>query len=581
MRLPSVAVTPDKAPAKTPAKAVWDRASSRPRQTVIVCFAAVFVVTLILAVHQYFLVRARELDNRSHRLEIQARALDVAIRNNRQHLQFLRGSAERVLDDRTPRIDLDLDTTFQGILQTQDKRVWSLETHDTDAPIRGIGTRELAGAPGLHRDEATFFEDLRLAQLMSRLLAVQFQMGTGLERAVYVSPTGIVVAYPGVDDDEVVRYLQTFGSSRLLQLANERPLDYDVTFDPVRGRKNPEGPRLLFGTPVMSNDAVRGLLFFVIPQRIVQDYLRTDTTPDETHALVDRNWTPVATSGTTFSTEDDDWRATLPRRWNTLSAATLFQAGTGMLSGGQDFLLFRKLDTADLVLIDHVPAASVFLSVVRLSSALFAGVWVLMAFLLWSTLFVVDRLLSTQMTLNRRLLDLSLSDPLTGLANRRRLTEEFGVLSRRNVERRIALLMIDIDHFKRVNDTWGHAAGDDALLHLANVTKMTVRPGDLMARLGGEEFCVLLPDTTTDDAARIAERVREAVASNACMLQEMQLPASAPGHEIRFTISIGVAERVADNCPDLDRLIEVADERLYAAKESGRNKVVASELTQS
>ncbi|RZF28904.1 diguanylate cyclase [Paraburkholderia sp. UYCP14C] len=567
--------------AKTTAKEVWHRASSRPRRTVILCFAVVFVVTLILAVHQYFLVRARELDNRSHRLDIQARVLDVAVRNNRQHLQFLRESGERFLADRAAQPDRTADASVQAVLQAQDERVWNLQVGVTDAPIRGVGTQQLAVIPGLHRDEPRFLEDLRLAQLMSRLLAVQFPMGTGLERAVFASPTGVVVAYPAIDDDEVVRILQTFGSSRLLQLANQHPLAYEVTFDPIRGRKNPAEPRLLFGTPVMSNGVVRGLLFFVIPQRIVQDYLRTDTTPDETHAVIDRSWTPIATSGIALAAEHDNWLETLPPRWHTLSASTLFQTGTGMLSAGQDFLLFRKLETADLLLVDHVPAASVFRAVVHLSSALFAGVWLLMAFLLWSTLFVVDRLLSTQMALNQRLRELSLADPLTGLANRRRLNEEFGALARRDVERRIALLMIDIDHFKRVNDTWGHAAGDETLKHLADVVKLTVRPGDLMARLGGEEFCVLLPDTNADDAARIAERVREAVAGNACVLQEATLLRSAPGREIRFTISIGAAERIADDCRDLERLIAVADQRLYAAKASGRNRVVACESTQS
>jgi diguanylate cyclase (GGDEF)-like protein len=566
---------------RTPAKSVWDRASSHPRHTVILCFAVVFVVTLILAVHQYFLVRARELDNRSHRLEIQARVLDVAVRNNRQHLQFLRESAERLLADRTAQLDRTPDASLQAVLEAQHERVWNLQVRDTDAPIRGIGTQQLAVIAGLQRDERTFVEDLRLAQLMSRLFAVQFQMGTGLERAVFVSPTGIVVAYPAVDDDEVVRLLQTYGSSRLLQLANQNPLDYDVTFDPIRGRRDPAGPRLLFGTPVRSNDAVRGLIFFVIPQRVVQDYLRSNTTADETHALIDPSGMPIATSASTFSVNDENWLKTLPARWSTLSASTLFRTHAGMLSAGQDFLLFRKLDTADLVLTDYVSGATVFFSVIRLSSALFAGVWIVMALLLWATLFVVDQLLSTQLELNKRFRELSLADPLTGLANRRRLNEEFSALSRRNGGRRIALLMIDIDHFKRVNDTWGHAAGDEALKHLANVVMITVRPGDLMARLGGEEFCVLLPDTTADAAARIAERVREAVARNACILQETQLTRTAPGREILFTISIGVAERVSDNCLELEALIAVADQRLYAAKASGRNRVVAGESMQS
>ena len=167
---------------------------------------------------------------------------------------------------------------------------------------------------------------------------------------------------------------------------------------------------------------------------------------------------------------------------------------------------------------------------------------------------------------------------MTNLANRRRLEADFVVLTQgRHIDRRLSLQMIDVDHFKHVNDTWGHEAGDEVLKHLAKVSRAAVRPQDLVARFGGEEFCILLPDTSRDEATEIAERVRLAIAGTVCLPPQAILPDSALSREIRFTVSIGVAELISDTCHDLESLVAVADRRLYLAKERGRNRVVANE----
>jgi diguanylate cyclase (GGDEF)-like protein len=189
---------------------------------------------------------------------------------------------------------------------------------------------------------------------------------------------------------------------------------------------------------------------------------------------------------------------------------------------------------------------------------------------------IVDQLLAREIRLSDELRELVRVDALTGLSNRRGLSVGFdGFTQRRQIDRRVALLMLDIDRFKLINDGWGHAAGDEVLKHLATVSKAAVRPQDMVARVGGEEFCVLLPDTVSEDAAEIAERLRLAIAGSVCMPDPTLLRIGAPGREIRYTVSIGVAELVADACDSLDALAATADQRLYAAKEQGRNRVVA------
>jgi len=156
-------------------------------------------------------------------------------------------------------------------------------------------------------------------------------------------------------------------------------------------------------------------------------------------------------------------------------------------------------------------------------------------------------------------------DPLTGVANRARLRESLRELTQHATRtgQPLSLLMLDVDHFKRVNDTHGHAAGDDVLRQVASVLKGTVRPYDVVARYGGEEFVVILPGAELHDAIVVAERVRSA------------LPAATVPYSV--TASFG-ATRFDPAVDDVDNVIKRADALLYDAKRGGRNRIVASDV---
>jgi len=162
---------------------------------------------------------------------------------------------------------------------------------------------------------------------------------------------------------------------------------------------------------------------------------------------------------------------------------------------------------------------------------------------------------------------LATTDPLTGVHNRR----EFARLAEIELERArrykhpTSAIMLDADHFKEINDTYGHAAGDRALVVLAQLLNKEVRASDLVARYGGEEFMLLLTETTITSAQGIAERIRRAVAD---------MPVKLDDQTIRFTVSLGVtsSESVGQ---DLESLLKEADRLLYQAKQSGRNQVVS------
>jgi diguanylate cyclase (GGDEF)-like protein len=137
--------------------------------------------------------------------------------------------------------------------------------------------------------------------------------------------------------------------------------------------------------------------------------------------------------------------------------------------------------------------------------------------------------------------------------------------------------MIDIDKFKVINDSWGHSTGDEVLKHIATLCRALVRPHDLVARYGGEEFCVLLPATTLRDANEIAEKLRSGIEQSVCLPDPVIMLATAPSREVHLTVSIGVAELGGDHVSNLEQLVARADQRLYAAKQNGRNRVVCDD----
>lgn len=158
-------------------------------------------------------------------------------------------------------------------------------------------------------------------------------------------------------------------------------------------------------------------------------------------------------------------------------------------------------------------------------------------------------------------------DMLTGLANRRRAEERLAAeLARaRRLHTPLSVLLLDLDHFKLINDRWGHAAGDQVLVATADALQGSLRGADLATRYGGEEFLAILPDTGPEAALEVAERIRTEI-------EGLEVPAN--GDTLRATTSIGIASLVGEETADA--LVARADAALYQAKQAGRNRCVAA-----
>jgi diguanylate cyclase (GGDEF)-like protein len=176
-------------------------------------------------------------------------------------------------------------------------------------------------------------------------------------------------------------------------------------------------------------------------------------------------------------------------------------------------------------------------------------------------------LFSTLARRRRELEELVRTDMLTGLANRRTFMDQLEIESHRHArnKRPFCLVMCDVDHFKKINDTWGHPAGDAVLVELGRILKRTTREQlDTAARIGGEEFAVLLPETDLQQAQAMAEAMSTGVRSRIFLFE---------GQEVTVTQSVGIAQT---NKGDGEHALRVADDNLYVAKRAGRDRIVAS-----
>ncbi len=245
----------------------------------------------------------------------------------------------------------------------------------------------------------------------------------------------------------------------------------------------------------------------------------------------------------------------------TFLAAALYIPIAGMFYGVQSPSIFIGF-CAICTVLSAAASLSEFNEADFLNFAINRGV---VTVVLYSTCFLIYRINRSSEVLLR----LATTDPLTGAFNRRHFMELMGREQRRadRYNTTYSILMIDIDHFKRVNDTYGHQVGDHAIQEMAEACRKTTRPTDIVARYGGEEFIVTLTHTDQPGAVKVAERLREAVA---------EIAVSTDKGALSFTISIGISTYVKRSA--VDQIIQRADQALYKAKQTGRNRVCTEDL---
>jgi diguanylate cyclase (GGDEF)-like protein len=339
--------------------------------------------------------------------------------------------------------------------------------------------------------------------------------------------------------------------------------------------------RTTLSVPVYVAQRFRGVVAVDLEIRRLRDLIGLPEILGSHRYLLDRNGNVIVSSQTGGKTNlrwPDDFAGDL----RNTAVSDLISQGTGMRHVNGQYVYFQRVGNAgNWLMVDTLDEYDVYATVARRLSLPLLTIWFLLPVLMYVTLRVVTLLFDHYLAAGRKLQQMAETDPLTQLANRRRFSEQF----KKETARRqrdgtpLAMLMLDIDFFKRVNDKWGHASGDCVLMAMADLMRKHLREIDFPARLGGEEFAVLLPGASSDEAVAAAERLRLAVeAASVEAAPDAPHPDAGDGR-IRFTVSIGVAEAGTDGCQTLDAMLAVADRRLYVAKEAGRNRVCATDAT--
>lgn len=327
-----------------------------------------------------------------------------------------------------------------------------------------------------------------------------------------------------------------------------------------------EGTMLTASLPVVSDGYWYGVLSMDFAQARIAHALSTlrHSALQGSVALLDSRLQPVATLNAPGSEPLSAAAVTALQR-------ALSQRPQGTLRLDGQFISWSKLRSVDGYLINQQSLGQGLRQDLGRAMLFMLGMWLLFVLLLLLAHQVILRLVRRLSDLSARLAYRASYDGLTRLLNRSAFFERAEQEAARCRQRQLplSLIQLDIDHFKAVNDSWGHQAGDRALVHVATLVRQSLRKSDLAGRVGGEEFCLLLPETSLAEALRVAERLRQRLAAKTILL--------GASRSFRVTLSAGVVSSEEQGEYRVESLQAEADRRLYLAKSRGRNCVVGGD----
>jgi len=565
-----------------------------PHLVVTVCFLAAMALVSGVGLRQLYQMTRYDLHSRQRDLEVRAVGVDALISAERRRLLFLRDYAEHLLASPSQqRVGLQ-NPKVQAALRDSDQPQWEAPGAMDGPRVFGTNAQGLAGIDGFDRDAAALPADIVLARSISPLLAISQHADAVQSTVAYISANGLYVLSPERPDAHAPDLLRRFSTMPYYRLhATGQNAGHDIVWTPIYTESKKGEAIATLSAPVYTNGRFRGAVVMdVAPSRLLSLQLATSNLTDDDSPV---EFGLLNSNGDLVYFVDGKITSQRPARFDPYlldmartQAAAWMARGQGYVERSGRYLLFQHVGESHWILLTDTDDSELTLAAARrvFSSPLIVA-WLAIAVLLIGTLRVVKHIFGQYVEASTRLETLARSDPLTGLANRRRFQEAFDETLERAARESgdeattpaMALLMLDIDYFKRVNDRFGHAAGDRVLVIFADILRGNLRSAEMPARVGGEEFAALLPGADLATAAAVAERIRQAVEAHAAnAAQTASMPGEAVNPDaIAFTVSIGVAASPADCPAHYEALMQVADRRLYTAKESGRNRVVAED----
>ncbi|MHB2055019.1 cellulose biosynthesis regulator diguanylate cyclase DgcQ [Pantoea dispersa] len=537
-----------------------------PALRVHLCFLAVFLFSLFLTVHE-----ALELKNnyqqrqRAQLSEIQ-RSLDSRFQESLDELNYYQRMLSYAL---THPLDADYGQhALQRFQQLRHQPVWQLQIANLRSmPINGVSDEWLQRDALLQRDDTYLLPELRAALEFSFIMQFSDEAQDFHSRFWYTSRAGYYISSrPPRDAQELAQSYATMTQRPYFrdQQPGRAPQTRWHWTEAYQGEFN-EGLMLTVSAPVIAHQHWYGVLSMDFTQQRINALLHQSRHSVLQGKLVleDR-----ALNEITRLPAPHDVALTPAQRGQLMQAIQQQPAGTLWL--GSQLASWVKLKNVDAWLINVQSLRQGLAQELGRVALFLLGMWLLFVLLLALAHQVIFRLVRRLEDLSARLAWRANYDGLTRLLNRSAFFDQFIALARRCEQQQqpLAVIQLDIDHFKKVNDSWGHHAGDQALMRVAGVIKHTLRPYDVAGRIGGEEFCIVLPHTTLAEAQGVAERIRSRLAAKTILVNASTT--------FSVTLSAGVSCSTEHGSYHAESLQAVADRRLYLAKSGGRNRVCAA-----
>lgn len=539
---------------------------TRPGRVVNICFFVVLLFSTLLTWREVVVLEDAYISSQRNTLENVSHELNNQFQLNVDRLFFYRSGMEAAL--KTPLAFEVMRNASEEFDRKRGQHQWSISLDNRRTlPVNGVSDEFVNDSKILSRDNPLLRNELTATLEVGYLLRLSTSLKRVTQQLLYVSRAGFFISSnPVANNNDIVEQYYALVTSPWFASQSQRN-------NPTRGIRwlswmldtaEGEQRRVAVTLPVDSQNIWHGVLAIEFSLAQIKQLL-TRSTEGETegeYRLYDHQMNLIATStpgGVASEPLSAQEKAQL---------AQAFEHDTrGGLRFSTSYINWQKLRNYDGVLlrIHHIDEGvrGEFGSI----SIALGLLWLLFTSMLLLSWGVIRRMVTNMSTLQDSLQWQAWHDGLTRLYNRSTLFDLAAKATRRCEHQGlpISVVQLDLDFFKSINDRYGHQAGDKVLAHVAGMISAKVREGDIAGRVGGEEFCLVLPGASHEDACALAERIRTRINSREILV--------AKGETLRISASLGVSSSDDKGLYDIEYLQSVADKRLYYAKQNGRNQV--------
>lgn len=545
----------------------WLHQRSNPGLIVNLCFIIVLVFSTLLTWREVVVLEDAYISSQRNHLETVANGLDRQLQYNVDKLLFFRHSMRDALQ--TPLAFGVLHNAVTRFNTLRNTTNWQIAVDENRTlPINGVSDAFVEKTTLLNRDNERLANELSAALEVGYLLRLASSHSSNVERVLYVSRAGFFIATdtPAQPRDISPRYYQLVTQPWFSQQSERENRARAVRWFISPPSSFIGNKRLITASvPIYYDHFWYGVVAMDISVDTMKQLLveALDNHTEGEYQLYDMRLNMIATSESPESTVNHFDASELAQIAHAIESDT-----EGGIRLGSRFISWERLDHFEGVVLRvhtlHEGVRGDFGSI----SIVLALLWALFTAMLLISWLVIRRMVSNMYTLQHSLQWQAWHDPLTRLNNRGALFERANALAKQCQQQSLpfSVIQIDLDHFKGINDRFGHQVGDKVLSHAGGLIASALRANDVGGRVGGEEFCVVLPGLTLEEAANVAERIRARLDSKEILVKKSVT--------LRISASLGVSSAQETGNYNFEQLQSIADARLYEAKQGGRNCVV-------